>query len=87
MSFLVVLDSKATAGLGVSTLDIGCRSFEYCAAIAFYFPDCVALLIPSHEFEEGESVHLLPGKVFEVSCMCHIRIEIIDQTPVLFPRC
>lgn len=61
MSFLVVFNSEATAGLGVSTLDIGCGSLENCAAFALDFPSCVALLIPSHEFEEGQSVYLLPG--------------------------
>ena len=73
MSFLVVLNSDTSTRLGVSLLDRCSEKGKNCTTIAFYFPNRIAVLVSAYKFKEGQSVHLLPGKVFEVLCVCHIK--------------
>jgi len=71
MSFLVVLDAKASAGVGSPALYCRCRNFEYRPAFALYLPSCVAVLIPADELQEGETVYLLTCEVLKVPGVCH----------------
>lgn len=71
MSFLVVLDAKASAGVGSPALDSRCRNFEYRPAFALYLPSCVAVLIPAYKFKEGKAVYLLTCEVLKVPGVCH----------------
>ena len=73
MSFLVVLYSQTTAGTGRAVCYGCCCKFKDCPAVTLHFPSCIAILVSAYKFKECQSVHLLPGKVFEVSCVCHIR--------------
>ena len=84
MSFPIVLNSDTSTRLGVSLLDRCGESIKNYTTVASHLPYGIAVLVPAYKFKEGQSVHLLPGKVFEVSCVCHIRKVIIDQMPVLF---
>lgn len=73
MSFLVVLNSQTSAGTGRAVCYGCCCKFKDCPAVASDFPSCITVLIPADKFKECQSVYLLPGKVFEVSCVCHIK--------------
>lgn len=85
MSFLIVLNSDTSTRLGVSLLDRGGEKGKNRTTVASHLPYGIAILVSAYIFKEGQSVHLLPGKVFEVSCVCHIRKVIIDLTSV--PSC
>lgn len=74
VSILVILYPEATAGLGLTDLDRRCRDFEDSSAVTSHFPSCVPLLISADKGEESQSVHLLPGQILKVLCVCHIRI-------------
>ena len=86
MSFLVVLYSDTSARLSVSTLNGSSRDFKDSSAVAPHFPSCVPILISSCELQEGEPMYLLTSEVFEIPCVCHIRIGLIDLLALPLPR-
>ena len=86
MSILVVLYPETSTGLGLTDLDRRCRDFKDGPAVTSHFPSCIPLLVSADKGEESESVHLLPGQILEVLCVCHIRIGLIDRLVPFVPR-
>ena len=83
---LVILYPEAPAGLGLTDLDRRCRDFEDCSAVTSHLPSCVPLFVSADKGEESQSVHLLPGQILKVLCVCHIRKVITDQPLPIVPR-
>lgn len=71
MSFLVVLNSDTSTRLGVSLLDRCSEKGKNCTTVASHLPYGIAVIVSADILQEGKAMHLLPGEVFEVLCVCH----------------